>query len=225
MARKFFIITSIVSAMLSVLAFVLIFKQIINIPKDHEILAICSIPLFAFISVTSIFIQSAIYKNEEKKYRQNNPKEGSMIRQAMISETTNSMEYSLYQLQILGSKIIGIIGRIIATAIFVSILGHGDLMSCFICYIIVSYCWIFIKATGNYIIGIIAFAIFLYVVMANLIEKFGDKQDLIVAVFLFGIIIIDAINIIRYISLRMQVSSDGIKIRRLSKEEMKAYKK
>ena len=225
MARKFFTITAIASAILAVLSFVLIFKQIINVPDDYEVLAICTIPLFAFISVLCFFVQSAIRNNEEKKYREENPQEGSMIRQTMISETSNSMEYSLYQLQLLGSKIVGIIGRVIATAIFVSFMGHGDLLTCLLWYIIVSYCWIFIKATGNYIIGIIAFIIFLFVILEDLMAKFGDKQELIVAAFLFGIVVIDAINIIRYIALRMKLASNKIKICRLSKEEMKAYKK
>ncbi|MBP5433822.1 MAG: hypothetical protein J6Y81_16130 [Ruminococcus sp.] len=58
------------------------------------------------------------------------------------------------------------------------------------------------------------------------LEKFSDKnQELIVNALLFGVFVIDAINIIRYIAIRIKIANSNLKIRKLTREEMQQYRK
>lgn len=224
MSRRFFAVLSFISAILAALSFVVVYKQLIDIPEKYEILAIGAIPFFALFSVICFFIQSVIHAKNEKQFRVKNPDVGSVVRQGMIEEASNTIDYSLYQLHTLSYQIAGIIVRIIVTALIVTFFTHGNLAMSVLMYITVSYCWIFIKATGNYIIGIFVFFIFIFVAVDKITEKFGDKQELIITGLLVGVLVIDAINIIRFITLRIKVTKAGIKIRRLTKEELKAFK-
>lgn len=223
MARIFFTVISIISAILSALTFAVVYKQLIDIPEEYEIAVIAAIPLFALISVICLFIQSGLRQKNEKQYRAENPAEGSLIRQEMIAENSYEMESSLFQLQVLKGKISGIIGRVIAAILLGTLLGNGSVLTFFLMYIIVSYCWIFIKATGNYIIGIVAFILVMYGVLEGVLEKAGDKQEIIAAALLLGVFVIDIANIIRFFALRVKITNAGMKIRRLSREEMKVY--
>ena len=224
MSRRFFAVLSLISAILAALSFVVVYKQLIDIPEDYEIIAIGAIPFFALFSVICFFIQSVIHAKNEKDFRVENPEIGSVVRQGMIEEASNTIDYSLYQLHTLSEKIAGIIVRIIVTAVVVTIFGHGDPVTCILMYITISYCWIFIKATGNYIIGIFVFFLFMFVTVDKVTEKFGDKQELIIAGLLIGVLLIDAINVIRFITLRIKITKAGFKIRRLTKEELRAFK-
>lgn len=225
MTRIFFTVVSIISAILAALTFAVVYKQLIDIPEEYEIAVIGAIPLFALISVISLFIQSGIRQKNEKQYRADNPAEGSIIRQEMIAENSYAMESALFQLQVLRGKISGIVGRVIAAILLGTLLGNGSLLTFLLMYIIVSYCWLFIKATGNYIIGIVAFILVMYGVIDGVLEKFGDKQELVAAGLLVGVFVIDIINIIRFFALRVKITNAGMKIRRLSREEMKVYYK
>lgn len=136
-------------------------------------------------------------------------------------------ESKLYQLQVVGGKLSSIIGRGVATLLITTLLNGGVLMRVneyLLWYVVISWCWIFIKATGNWIIGIIGTFVgcFLLYNYINSIQE--NVANILLFLLLWGIIIIDAINIVRYIALRMSIAKEGIKVRRLSKQEIKNYK-
>ena len=95
-------------------------------------------------------------------------------------------------------------------------------------YIVVSWCWLFVGITGNWFIGIIAAWIIPILVYHKITEKYQDnpkKIEFIVCILFFAVIIVDVINIIRYFVLKLSLVKSGITIRKLSRAEMKSYKK
>lgn len=223
MIRSVFKIVSVISIMLAAIVFYCFIKHLIDVPQKYEIAAILSIPILLLIAAISFYIQSQIKNKQEESFRIENGAEGSIMRSSMTRAAVDTMEYSLYELQILGRKIGGIVGRIIATVLLGMFVGTGNASMFLIWYITVSYCWIFIKATRNYLIGILAYLVFLYVGVYKLIERSGDKHEFVVAILLLGVFVIDIINIIRYIALRLRITKAGGTIRRLNREEMRAY--
>lgn len=227
MSRNFFKCTAAVSLLISAAAFIIIYKQLIDIPEKYEIPAITLIPVFALTAVICFFIQLAIRDHNDKKYRLEHPEEGRAMRQEMIEEASMKADtQTMYKLQLLREKLAGIIGRVIATIIVITVFGDRSPVACITTYITVSYCWIFIKATGNFIIGIGGFLICLLYATDKFLEKFSDKnQELIMNALLIGVFVIDAINIIRYIAIRIKIANSNLKIRKLTREEMQQYKK
>lgn len=124
--------------------------------------------------------------------------------EAAVANITDTMTKQS-ELQTLKGKMTGIIGRIVATLLLIAVFEKGDFSQFFITYLVVSYCWIFIKATGNFIIGIIAFLAFLLVGIEMIMEKIGDKAGVLAVILILGVFIIDLINIIKYIKLKIQL--------------------
>lgn len=140
-------------------------------------------------------------------------------------------DYKLYELQCVKGKISSIILRIIVALgiIFLTDSSSHNIVSTFLdVYIIVSWCWLFVGITGNWIIGIAAAWIIPILAYNKIIEKYQDnpkKVEFIVCILFFAVIIVDVINIIRYFVLKLSLVKSGITIRKLSKAEMKSYKK
>lgn len=133
-------------------------------------------------------------------------------------------EYRLYQLQVIRGKITSIIGRCIAAFLMGMFMDTGNPMMFVIYYILVSWCWIFIKATGNWLIGIVVAVVALFFAGDYISNQQETIANILSILLLCGIIILDIINVIRYIALRVSIARDGIAIRRLSRQEMKSYK-
>ncbi len=133
-------------------------------------------------------------------------------------------EYKLYQLQVLGGKLTSIIGRCVAAFLLTAFMGGMNPLTFMVFYIWASWCWIFVKAMGNWIIGIVVAVAAVFLAMHYISKQPENIANILMFLLLFGIIILDIINIIRYIVLRVGIVRDGIKIRRLSRQEMKSYK-
>ncbi len=140
-------------------------------------------------------------------------------------------DYELYELQCAKRKISSIFLRIIIALFamfFISPNSRNIVSSFFIAYILVSWCWFFVRITGNWIIGIVASWIVPILAYGKIIEKFQDnpqKAELYAYILLLAVFIIDVINIIRYFVLKSNLIKNNIAIRRLSRDEMKNYKK
>lgn len=132
--------------------------------------------------------------------------------------------YRLYQLQVIRGKLTSIIGRCIAAFLLGMLMDTGKPMMFVIYYILVSWCWIFVKATRNWIIGIVVSVIALFLAGDYISNQQETTANILSILLLFGIIILDIINVIRYITLRVTLAKEGIAIRRLSRQEMKSYK-
>ncbi|MBP5433823.1 hypothetical protein [Ruminococcus sp.] len=118
MSRNIYKGTAAVSLLISAAAFIIIYKQLIDIPEKYEIPAIAAIPVFTLTAVVCFFIQLAIRDHNDEKNRLEHPNEGSAIHQRMIEEASMKADtQTLYQLQLLKEKLAGIIGRIIVTII------------------------------------------------------------------------------------------------------------
>ncbi|MDE5770296.1 MAG: hypothetical protein K2I06_01515 [Ruminococcus sp.] len=134
-------------------------------------------------------------------------------------------EYKLYELQCLRGKISSIIGRFVVSLVLSFLLHNDSTNGIMIMYIMVSWYWIFVKLTGNWIIGIILGFVAFALCAERISNMSGQKSNVWAFILLFGLIIIDVINVIRYFVLKTIIIKDGISIRRLSKAEMKKYKK
>lgn len=134
-------------------------------------------------------------------------------------------EYKLYELQCLKGKISSIMGRV-AVSIILSFLLHSNSPNeIMIMYILVSWYWFFVKFTRNWIIGIVLGFIAFFLCAERISNMSEQKSNIWAFIFLFGVIIIDIINIIHYIILRTTLIKNGIFIRKISRDEMKNYKK
>jgi hypothetical protein len=130
----------------------------------------------------------------------------------------------LYQLELLRGKISSIIGRGIAAVLLALIVKASHPLLVLVLYIIVSWVWIFVKATGNWLIGV-AGALIAFFVFGDYISKQPENRANILAiVFTFGLVVYDAINIIKYVTLKGSLAKEGIEARRMSKQEMQNYK-
>lgn len=134
-------------------------------------------------------------------------------------------EYKLYELQKLKGKISSIIGRFLVSLILSFLLHNDSPNGIMIMYIMVSWYWIFVKLTGNWIIGIVLGFVAFALCAERISNMSGQKSNIWAFILLFGLIIIDIINVIRYFVLKAHIIKEGISIRRLSRAEMKKYKK
>ncbi len=140
-------------------------------------------------------------------------------------------DYKLYEFQCVKGKISSIILRIIIALgiMFLTDSNSRNIVSSFlVVYIIVSWCWLFVRITGNWIIGIIAACVIPILTYDKIIEKYQDnpqQAEFMTYILLLAVVIVDVINIIRYFVLKSSLIKNGITIHRLSKAEMKSYKK
>jgi len=100
-----------------------------------------------------------------------------------------------------------IFGRAFVSIIVSHLLGfdHAGHLGTFFMYAILSYVWVFIKVAGNYILGTIAFFIALYFVYEKV------QNEVIFYILLFGGVILDAYNVIKYIVLKRKLRGDSKK--------------
>lgn len=83
----------------------------------------------------------------------------------------------------------------------------GNIVLLFAIYGIISFIWLCVRLTGNWLIGIIAFAVLIYVWQYNM-EKLGDIWNTLIGVTIyFGGLIMDVFTIIRYFSLKKSLFS------------------
>lgn len=83
----------------------------------------------------------------------------------------------------------------------------GNIVLLFAIYGIISLIWLCVRLTGNWLIGIIAFAVMIYVWQYNM-EKLGDIWNTLIGVAIyFGGLIMDVFTIIRYFSLKKSLFS------------------
>ena len=94
-----------------------------------------------------------------------------------------------------------IFGRAVVSIIISHLLGfdHAGYLGTFTLYAIISYIWTFIKTAGNYIIGIIAFVIAGYFVYEKV------QNETVFLIIIFGAVILDAYNVIKYIVLKRKL--------------------
>ncbi len=230
MKRAIFIVISCISALIAIgLLFLIVNvdmtdKFLLHFPSLTRLSILIGIGASALVSILCYIIQSVMKDLEWKKYQKEHPEEASIMRQQMQAAAQNSItDYHLFQLVDLRNKVLSIFGRGIFAALL-SITGIDPMAS----YIIISYCWFFIKLTGNYIIGIIAAFIsciaLIYYVDKYLSQLPQQVTEIIVLLMIFGIFIIDFVNVIRYLALKSKIAKAGLKIRKLSKEEMSMYR-
>ncbi|MBR6580943.1 MAG: hypothetical protein IKK66_06555 [Ruminococcus sp.] len=124
---------------------------------------------------------------------------------------------NIYQLEILRGRITSIIGRGVAAVLLGLLMKATHPLIFMVFYILVSWVWIFVKATRNWIIGIVAAVVAIYVISGYISEQPETKGTILAIIFLFGLIIYDIINIIRYISLKGRMTKEEIEARRMSK--------
>lgn len=124
---------------------------------------------------------------------------------------------NIYQLEILRGRITSIIGRGVAAVLLGLLMKATHPLIFMVFYILVSWVWIFVKATRNWIIGIVAAVVAIYVISGYISEQPETKGTILAIIFLFGLIIYDIINIIRYISLKGRMTKEEIEVRRMSK--------
>lgn len=142
------------------------------------------------------------------------------------------LSYELYRLEVIKGRVLSIIGRVIATIILIFSTGmyvgyknmelSSIILICICFYVLVSDTWLCIKATGNWIIGIIAFIVMIFA-FAKLIEL-GTIGNIVGMFLLVGIFFIDIYNIFMYIKQKTKVVAMGIKMRKISRKELKYYK-
>lgn len=228
MKRTVFIILSVIGALVSICMFAVVFCKdlaemlLVKFPTLTLLPFLIAACVAALFSIICYIIQSVIKSVEWKKYQKEHPEEAHEIRQQMIAETSNSIgNYQLYQLADLRSKIFSIFGRCLVAAILNGVFQMDGVL---IMYFWVSYSWFFIKLTGNYLIGIIV-CIAAFIWGATKISTLPEPWGAIAAVVLIlGIFIVDLVNIIRYIALRVKITKNGMKIRKLTRDEMKMYR-
>jgi len=203
--RRFFNGLAAVSFLLAALTFLVLYKQLIDIPEEYEIPVIAAVPGFVLLSVLCLYISSHLGRRETVS--DDFPTgEIPVVRAADNGQNALRNDvYAVNELNILRGKMAGIFGRIVVAVIITALLMRGSPTMFIPMYIIVSYSWIFIKATGNYIIGIVAFLVVMYGTISKISALSGNTQTILFAVLLFGVIVIDIINIIRYVRLRSQM--------------------
>ena len=206
--RRFFSGLAAASLLIAGLIFLVIYKQVIDIPEEHTVKVIAAIPAFVLLSVICLYISSSLRRRET---RTDDFPTGEMPAvqsraQAAPQESPRNDVYAVTQLHELKGKLIGIVGRVIAAVLLTLLLGTGHIIAFLGFYIIVSYCWMFIKATRNYFIGIIAFIGTVFLVLTKIENSLPQQQqNILLAVLIFGVFVIDLINIIRYIRLSAQM--------------------
>ena len=203
--RRFFSGLAAVSVLLAVLTFLVLYKHLIDIPEKYEAAVITAVPVLVLIAVISLFISSSLRRRETIS---DDCPTGEILVVRIAENGQNSLRndvYAVNQLNILRGKLAGILGRIVVSAL-ITILLVRDIPVMFIpIYLVVSYSWIFIKATRNYLIGIIAFIVVMYGTLSWIDELSRNTQTILLAVLILGVFVIDIINIIRYIRLRAQM--------------------
>ncbi|MBO4877691.1 MAG: hypothetical protein J5501_06785 [Ruminococcus sp.] len=197
-----------VAAVLAAASFAVLYKHLIEIPEKYTTAAIFSMSGFALLGVIFFYIGSAI--QQRGRFRNTDNTATGPIPAAEGNENYNTFrndKYTINQINIYRGKVIGIFGRAVVAAGISWFLGLRENPLVFLpMYILVSYCWVFIKATRNYIIGILAFVVLFFAVDAFADKLQGNIKTLVLAAFLFGIIIIDIISISRYIMLKLRIN-------------------
>lgn len=147
-------------------------------------------------------------------------------------------EYLLFRYQDAKSRLFFIPGKIIA-AVILDVLIHGGydsvltelksdpssvLLIFAVLYGVVSFFWFFVKFTGNWLVGFAAaLGCLLFVVF-----KYDSDSKVSLYIFAASIFLgplIDIINIIRCFILKARVTREGIRQRRLTRQEMRAYRR
>lgn len=128
-------------------------------------------------------------------------------------------ELKIVKLAELRSRMAGIPGKLIVT--FLMVAGAmcqfnfdkfkenvlENILAFFVVYGVISYFWLFIKMTGNWIIGIIFAGVLFFVWQYNM-EKLGDVWNTVIgAVVCFGGPVLDLFTIFRYFSLKKNLFS------------------
>lgn len=225
MKRFIFIALSCVSTALAAIALgILVSGKIQEYPDQYRLVNILAIPIFALTAIICYIVQSVMKDIEWKKYKAEHPEEAKLIQQqrnAQAVSAANSVgDYDIYRLSVLRGSIASIFGRILVSVLLAAFVGTGVL----IWYIWVSYTWFFIKLTRNYIIGI-GVCLFCVYYFADKYGNFPQPWATIsAAAFICGVFVIDLINIIRYIALKNKIRKAGTAIKRLSREQKKAFR-
>lgn len=128
-------------------------------------------------------------------------------------------ELKIVKLAELRSRMAGIPGKLIVT--FLIVAGAmcqfnfdkfkenvlENILALFVIYGVISYFWLFIKMTGNWIIGIIFAGVLFYIWQYNM-EKLGNVWNTVIgAVVCFGGPVLDFFTILRYFSLKKNLFS------------------
>ncbi len=132
--------------------------------------------------------------------------------------------YELYKLQLAKNKVTSILARVVIALGIAFISGNG--LPAFIAfYSLISWYWIFVRITGNWLLGAIFGLIAVFAVGAK-IESTGSTIGMYIFIFvlIFGLAIIDIVNFIKYIVLKSNIQKNHIQIRKLSREEMRSYR-
>lgn len=140
--------------------------------------------------------------------------------------------YKLYKLQCQKSNITSIFIRVlIAFAIIFFSNSATDtnkpIGSFIMYYVMISWFWIFVRITGNWILGFFTAWLVPIFIISKVYDKFKDNPktvEMIVAVLFLAVIVIDVISLGKYFILRASILKDGFKIRKLSREEMRSYR-
>ena len=142
------------------------------------------------------------------------------------------LEYELYRLEVIKSRLLSVIGRLIVTIVLVFAIGifsefKDEKISIIIItflafYVIVSDVWFCARVLGNWILGIIAFVVMIFA--CSKIAELGAIGSAIGIVLLIGVIFIDVYNVIMYIKQKSKVLAMNIKMRKISRQELKYYR-
>lgn len=133
-------------------------------------------------------------------------------------------EITIVRLAELRSKIGAIPGKLLVTILFMEVMfWHfswdafteniaGSLGVTVVMYGLISYVWLCVRLTHNWLVGIV-FAIILFFIFMINIDKMGDTASAIITIAIcFGGPILDVLNIIRYFMLKRKIkrgASDG----------------
>ena len=230
MKRTVFIILSVISALVCIGSLMAMLNED-TMQKISQYLPgmdtgklLITMGISGLLAVICYIVQSVMKDLEWKRFQKEHPEQAEAIRQQKQIDTANSVtDYDFYQLSELQSKIGSILGRGVFAALL-SVTGVGVTAS----YLIISYCWFFIRLTRNYLIGLIAAVLSFYALLNyadRLLKQLPEKiGNIVMFMMFFGIFIIDIVNIIRYLVLKGKIKKAGIAVRKLSKEEMRMYR-
>ncbi len=230
MKRTVFIILSVISALVCIGSLMAMLNKD-TMQKISQYLPgmdtgklLITMGISGLLAVICYIVQSVMKDLEWKRFQKEHPEQAEAIRQQKQIDTANSVtDYDFYQLSELQSKIGSILGRGVFAALL-SVTGVGLTAS----YLIISYCWFFIRLTRNYLIGLIAAALSFYALLNyadRLLKQLPEKiGNIVMFMMFFGIFIIDIVNIIRHLVLKGKIKKAGIAVRKLSKEEMRMYR-
>lgn len=213
-------VLSLIALIASLLSFMGVFGEWAT---AYTLELLIGVAVFGLMFVVCFIIKSIMDAKEKKRMLEEHPDMVHYQNHQKIVHSENMMsEYKLYELQTLRGKLGSIIGRLIVAVLLSMALSGGGMGMILIDYILVSWCWFFVKLTRNWIIGIVV-AIFALLYFGDKVQNM-ENGEFWAGVMLIGVFVIDLINLIRYISLRVSITKAGMNIRRLTREEMKNYR-